>query len=207
MSDFSPDLAEHDPELGRFLEAVVDLSARRHNRGPDEFLAQVQGLGDTFRGLLQHRTAETLSLSLGAFASKRFDLVDEPSEYPDAWDELMVLVLGVGESAPLVLPALKQAIERMSSHLSEEGVPALFGQMLKRTRQLARQHGDAELGAWVQGVIAALPESEPRTLEAGAWMQGLLDAMPQSEPRELGVWVQHVDVLPGAEPPPDDDGA
>jgi hypothetical protein len=38
-------------------------------------------------------------------------------------------------------------------------VPTVFGQMLKRTRQLARQHGDRELSAWVQGVVNALPST------------------------------------------------
>jgi hypothetical protein len=184
MSAFSTDLAEHDPELSRFLEAVVDLSARRHNRGPDEFLALLEGLGETLRGLRKYRTDKTLTQSFDAFARKRYDLVDEPSEYSLAWDEVMVLTLALGDSAPLVFPALKQAIELMSMRLSEEGVPALFGQMLKRTRQLARQHGDKQLGAWVQGVIGALPGDAPSAVEreVSAWVQGVVEALPGDDP-------------------------
>lgn len=165
MSAFSPDLTEHDPELARFLETVVELSARRHNRGPDEFLVLLEGLGETFRGLRKYRTDRALTTGFDAFARKRFDLVDEPSEYPFAWDELMVLALGLGDAARLVFPALKHMIELMSERLGEQGVPTLFGQMLKRTRQLARQHGDEELGAWVQGVVGALPGDEGPAIE------------------------------------------
>jgi hypothetical protein len=210
MSAFSPDLAEHDPELSRFFEAVIDLSARRHNRGPDEFLALLEGLGETLRGLRKYRTDKTLTPSLEAFARKRFDLVDEPSEYSMAWDEVMVLALALGDSAPLVFPALKHTIELMSSHLSEEGAPALFGQMLKRTRQLARQHGDKELGAWVQGVIGALPGGDPPAVEreVSAWVQGVVHALPSDGPfvveSAANAWVQAVvDALPSDDPPAD----
>jgi hypothetical protein len=53
---------------------------------------------------------------------------------------------------------LKSTLELLSGRLGEEGVPALFGKLLKHTRQLARQHGDTELSAWVQGVVNALPD-------------------------------------------------
>jgi hypothetical protein len=149
--------SEHDPELGRFLDQVIDLSARRHSRGPDEFLAATGELVSTFQDLRRYRTDKILTLRLQAFAHKRFELVDDASEYVLAWDEVMVLSMVLGESAPLVFPALKHAIHLMSERLAEEGVPALFGQMLKRARQLARQHADAELGAWVKGVVDALP--------------------------------------------------
>jgi hypothetical protein len=157
MSALPPDASEHDPELSRFLDQVVDLSLRRHSRGPDDFLAATEGLAETFRGLRRYRTEKTLSHRLDAFARKRFDLVDDASEYVLAWDEVMVLSMALGRSAPLVFPALKHTIDLMSARLGEEGVPALFGQMLRRTRQLARQHGDGDLVAWVQGVVNALP--------------------------------------------------
>jgi hypothetical protein len=140
------------------LDAIVELSARRHSRGPDDFLEALGELADTFRGLRRYRTEAALAPRLEAFVRKRFDLVDEASEYALAWDEVVVLSMALEASAALLLPALKRAIERMSSRLAEEGVAALFGQMLKRTRQLARQHGDAELAAWVQGVVNALPD-------------------------------------------------
>jgi hypothetical protein len=160
MSSSSPSgPSEHDPELGRFLDDVVDLSARRHSRGPDDFLAALEALADTFRHLRRYRNDHVLAQRLEAFVRKRFELVDDPSEYVLAWDEVVVLTMALETSVPLLLPALKEAIERMSSRLGEEGVPTVFGQMLKRTRQLARQHGDRELSAWVQGVVNALPST------------------------------------------------
>jgi hypothetical protein len=53
---------------------------------------------------------------------------------------------------------LKGAVELLASNLTEPEVPALFGQALKRLRQLARQHEDRELEYWVQGVIKYLPD-------------------------------------------------
>jgi hypothetical protein len=41
--------------------------------------------------------------------------------------------------------------------LTEDGVPRLFGQLLKRLRDLSRQTGDLELKAWLTGVADALP--------------------------------------------------
>jgi hypothetical protein len=156
-SAIPPAPSEHDPELARFLDAIVDLSAQRHSRGPDEFLDALGELADTFRGLRRYRSEAALGPRLGAFVRKRFDLVDDASEYALAWDEVVVLTMALENCAPLVFPALKSAIERMSARLAADGIPALFGQMLRRTRQLSRQHGDAELAAWIQGVINALP--------------------------------------------------
>jgi hypothetical protein len=185
-----PHPSDHDPELGRFLDQVVDLSAQRHGRGPDEFLAAAEALVEVFQGLRRYRTEKTLMDGLRAFARKRFELVDEPSEYVLAWDEVMVLSMVLGEAAPLAFPALKQTIERMSEQLGQEGVPALFGQMLKRARQLARQHGDAELAAWVKGVVAALPgedvspaRSEPSADELSA-DEASAGEPPRHEPGE-----------------------
>jgi hypothetical protein len=158
-SAFPPDPAEHDPKLCRFLDDVVDLSARRHSRGPDDFLSALGELADAFRDLRRYRTDQVLARRIEAFVRKRFELVDDASEYALAWDEVVVLTMALESSAPLVLPSLKEAIERLSSRLGEDGVPAVFGQMLKRTRQLARQHGDGELAAWVQGVVNALPSA------------------------------------------------
>jgi hypothetical protein len=152
-----PPANEHDPELAHFLDAVVDLSARRYSQGPDEFLAAIEGLAEDFRGLARYRTDAALAQRLEQFVRKRFDLVDDPSEYELAWEEVMVLALALESAVPLVFPALKRLIERISALLGEEGIPPLFGRMLQRTRQLARLHGDAELAAWVQGVVNALP--------------------------------------------------
>jgi hypothetical protein len=152
-----PGADEHDPELSRFLDAIIDLSAGRYSRGPDEFLTAIEGLAENFRALARYRTDTALGQRLQQFVRKRFDLVDDPSEYALAWEEVMVLAMALERAAPLLFPALKRLIERISALLGEEDMPALFGQMLKHTRQLARQHGDAELAAWVQGVVNALP--------------------------------------------------
>ena len=158
MSSVLPPAAnDHDPELARFLDAVVDLSARRQSGGPDEFLAALAGLTETFRILARYRTDVALAQRLGDFVRKRFDLADDPSEYALAWEEVMVLALALDTAVPLVFPALKRTIEWLSARLGEQDVPPLFGQMLKHTRRLARQHGDAELAAWVQAVVDALP--------------------------------------------------
>lgn len=154
-SDLPP--ADHDPELSRFLDQVVALSADRHAKGPEAFLESVQELSGELSRLRKYRSERALGERLLAFADKRFDLVDDPSEYALASDEVMVLSMLLGDDAPLVFPALKQALQRLSAVLGEEGVPAAFKQLLRRLRQLARQHHDADLEAWVAGVIGALP--------------------------------------------------
>jgi hypothetical protein len=149
--------ADHDPELSRFLEQVVALSADRHARGPEAYLAAVHELADEFSALRKYRNERVLAERFMAFTTKRFELVDEPSEYALAGDEVMVLSMLLGDDVSLAFPALKQALERLSGVLGEEGVPAVFKQLLRRLRQLARQYHDAELEAWVAGVIGALP--------------------------------------------------
>jgi hypothetical protein len=153
-----PVSANHDPELSRLLDAIVDLAGARHGLGPDAFIAGLEEQAEQFRRLLPYRTERALTQRLSAFARKRFELVDDPSEYALATEELMLLAAALGGSAPLVFPALKATLELLSGQLAEEGVAALFGTLLKRTRQLARQHGDTELEAWVRGVVNALPD-------------------------------------------------
>ena len=67
------------------------------------------------------------------------------------------LLMALGDAAWLSAPALKRAVDRASHVLTAPGVAPLFGQLLKRLRQLARKHADAELEAWVRGVASALP--------------------------------------------------
>src|SRR5690606_35140790 len=114
-------------------------------------------LGEKLGRLLPYRTERALEQRLTAFARRRFDLVDDASEYALASEEVMLLSTALGASARLAFPALKAALERLSGALGEPEVPALFGALLKHARRLARQHGDAELAAWVQGVVDALP--------------------------------------------------
>jgi hypothetical protein len=154
-SDVPP--SDHDPELSRFLDGVVALSADRHARGPEAHLTAVQELADEYTLLRKYRSERVLGDRFLAFTDKRFDLVDDPSEYALASDEVMVLSMLLGDDVPLAFPALKQALQRLSAVIGEEGVPAAFKQLLRRLRQLARQHHDAEIEAWVAGVIRALP--------------------------------------------------
>src|SRR5688572_3750752 len=157
MSD-RPASASHDPELSRFLDALVDLAATRHQLGPDAFIAELDQRAEQFRRLLPYRTERALTQRLSTFARRRFELVDDASEYALATEEVMLLSTALQTSAKLAFPALKDALELLSGKLGEEGVVPLFGRLLKHTRQLARQHGDAELSAWVQGVVNALPD-------------------------------------------------
>ena len=157
MPDSEPSETEHDPELSRFLDRVVELSAERHVHGPDALLADLGALGEEYRALARYRTDAVLARRFESFAEKRFGLVDDGAEYALAGDEVVLLSMALGEAAPLAFGALKRTLIRLSSVLGEEGVPAAFGQVLKRLRHLARQHGDTELEAWVRGVIDALP--------------------------------------------------
>jgi len=155
------DLAEHtdhDPELAEFLEAVTDLSAARHALGPEAFLAQLAEQEGALQALRKYRSDRALITRFEDFVQRRFDLVDEAAEYALAMDEVQVLSLVLDGARSLVIPALKRAIIISSGLLLEEGVPILFGQLLKRLRVLARSENDADLTAWVQGAIANLPD-------------------------------------------------
>lgn len=158
MSNRPLESASHDPELSRFFDAIVDLAAERHALGPDAFLAALDEQAVQFRRLLAYRSERALTQRLSAFARKRLELVDDASEYAIAIEEVMLLSTALQSSAQLAFPALKACLELLSGKLAEDGVPALFGKLLKRTRQLARQHHDTELEAWVQGVVKALPD-------------------------------------------------
>lgn len=156
----SPDLAsspDHDPELTQFLEQVTELSASRDALGPDAFLSQLDELAAQFALLRKYRKDANLAARLESFAVHRFELVDDPSEYVLAGNEVSLLSMVLTDAAPLVLPALKRSVSIVSLVLSEPGVPRLFGQLLKRLRTLARQQKDEELERWVAGVISALP--------------------------------------------------
>jgi hypothetical protein len=148
---------DHDPDLTGFLEDVLELSAERHLRGPDAFLAAIEGLAEQFRALRLYRNEKSIEQRFESFADKRFQLIDEPEEYALAGDEVLVLSMALGDSAPVSVPALKRAMIHLSAVLKEENVPTVFGHLLKRLRQLARQYQDKELEAWVLGVVKSLP--------------------------------------------------
>lgn len=146
-----------DPELRRYLDTVVHLSADRHSRGPDAFIGALDDLITEFEGLRKYRSERVLRERFEAFAKKRFELVDDSSEYALAADEVLVLSLALGASARLAVPALKHATVALSEVLAADGAAAMFGQLLKRLQRLAREHQDRELEAWVDGVARALP--------------------------------------------------
>ena len=146
-----------DPELRRFLDAVVELSADRHAQGPDAFIGRLEEVASELAGLRKYRSDRVLVERFEAFAKKRFALVDEPSELALAGDEVLVLSLVLGSAAPLAVPAMKHAILTSSNALGAEGVPKLFGQLLKRLQRVAREHDDKELATWVADVARALP--------------------------------------------------
>jgi hypothetical protein len=91
------------------------------------------------------------------FVARRFELVDDASEYALATDEALVLSIVSTDAAELVIPALKRSVTILSGVLIEDGTPALFGRLLKRLREIARQTGDTDLEAWLEGVRQALP--------------------------------------------------
>jgi hypothetical protein len=154
-----PEGADHDydPELAGFLERVTELSALRQGSGPEAFFARINDLASELGELRKYRTDRALGPRLEAFAARRFELVDDSSEYALATDEVIVLSMVLADVAELAIPALKRSVIILSAVLTEEGVPRLFGQLLKRLRDLSRQSGDIELKAWLTGVADALP--------------------------------------------------
>ena len=141
-----------DPELRRFLDAVVELSADRHAEGPEAFIARLEGLAGDLAGLRKYRTDRALIERFEAFAKKRFALVDDASEYALAGDEVRIEI-----PTGRLSDASRQAVLALSGALAGEGTPALFGQLLKRLQRVAREHDDKELAAWVADVARALP--------------------------------------------------
>lgn len=156
MSD-EPAFDEHDPELAKFLDRVIDLGEGRRALGPEAFFEQLAELEASVLALVKYRSERALVQRFVQFAERRFALVDDPSEYAHACDEVQVLALALDQRPALVIPALRRSVELLSGVLGEDGVVPLFGQLLKRLRQLARRAGDADASAWVDGVIASLP--------------------------------------------------
>lgn len=152
-----PESGAHDPELNKLLRSVEELSATRHARGPDAFLDQVNTLAAELQALRKYRSDRALSARLEEYAAHRFELVDDASEYALATNEVLVLSIVLAEAPELVTRSLQRAASILSGALREEGVPALFGQLLKRLREIARSTGDPGLKFWLDGVVSALP--------------------------------------------------
>jgi hypothetical protein len=153
----SPRPDDHDPELSRILDRVTLLGMERLGLGPDSFLERASELQAEFTALARYRADALLSSRLEQFVQHRFDLVDDASEYALAAHEAFILSLVLDGQRRLVVPALRRAILLASGHLLEEGMPQLFGQLLKRLRTFARTENDPDLKAWVDGVVRSLP--------------------------------------------------
>jgi hypothetical protein len=159
MSSFEP-VADH--ELDALLAAVNELAAsvgvEQARAAPEAFLERVAELRGRFARLHAVREDVELQCRLLDYAEHRFALVDEAREYARATEELLTASLVLADAPELIAPALQRGVVRLSAVLSEPGVPQSFGRLLRRLRELARQSGSADLRAWVDGAIAALPD-------------------------------------------------
>jgi hypothetical protein len=159
--DPSPAVPLEDLRLERFLERVLALSENQRSAHPDEFLQEVDVLRGELKSLEQSYSEELLRGCFEAFARHRFELVDSGEEYATASDEVLVLSMVSSEAPSLCVGALQAAVITLSSVLAEEGAVRQFGNLLRRLRQLARQTDDAELKAWLAGVVSSLPDDTP----------------------------------------------
>jgi hypothetical protein len=153
---------ESDFEFERLLSDASELGAQLGSSAAqadsEAFLAQVARLQQRFAELRPSREELDLQLRCQAYADHRLGLVDEAHEYAQATQELLALSLVLSAAPDVVAPALQHGVLRLSAVLSEPGVPRLFGRLLRRLRELARVSGSAELRAWVDGVVSALPD-------------------------------------------------
>ena len=153
---------ESDLEFERLLsdasELAASLGSEKVRADSDAFLERVAQLQRRFAELRPARDELDLQLRCQAYAEHRFQLVDEAHEYAQATEELIALSLVLSEAPGVVGPALQRGVVLLSATLGEPGVPRLFGRLLRRLRELARQSGNAELRAWVDGVVSALPD-------------------------------------------------
>jgi hypothetical protein len=151
-----------DLELERLLSAVNELAAsvavEQTRSAPEAFLERVAELRAQFAALLPSRDEVELNCRLLDYAEHRFALVDEAGDYSRATEELLTASLVLADAPELIAPALQRGVVRLSAVLSEPGVPQSFARLLRRLRELARQSGSADLRAWVDGVVAALPD-------------------------------------------------
>lgn len=151
-----------DLELERLLTQVNELAAsvgvEQARSTPETFLERVTELRGQFAGLHAVRDDVELECRLLDYAEHRFALVDEAREYTRATEELLTASLVLADAPDLIAPALQRGVVRLSAVLSEPGVPQSFARLLRRLRELARQSGNSELRAWVDGVVASLPD-------------------------------------------------
>lgn len=150
--------AETPDELDRLLGEVNDLAASLPLGNSEEFLARVTAVRSRAASLAAYVPAATLTRRCVSYAERRLSLVDEAEEYGLATDELITLSLVLADAPAVVTPALQRGVVLLSNVLAEPGVPQQFARLLRQLRALARQSGDGELRAWIDGVVSALPD-------------------------------------------------
>ncbi len=154
-SEAQPD---RDAELERLLGEVTDLAAVLPLGDSEAFLQRVADVRARAVSLCEHLPAAALTSRCVAYAEHRLSLVDEAEEYGLATDELITLSLVLADAPALAAPALQRGVVLLSNVLAEPGVPQQFARLLRQLRALARQSGDGELRAWIDGVVRALPD-------------------------------------------------
>jgi hypothetical protein len=147
-----------DPEFARFLSRVVVISAAGGLNSPEDLLASVAKLGQEFEQLRRFRKPEILQRRFSDFVADRFRLVDVPEEYEAAGREMLTLSMLLVDHAELVVPALQDAITRLSHQLMAPGVPQIFAKLLKRAKGIAHASSDAALKIWVEDMVRGLPD-------------------------------------------------
>jgi hypothetical protein len=150
--------AEAPDELDRLLGEVNDLAASLPQGDSEVFLARLAEVRARAASLSAYVPAGTMKRRSVAYAEHRMQLVDQAEEYGLATDELITLSLVLADAPLLVAPALQRGVVLLSNVLAEEGVPQQFARLLRQLRALQRQSGDAELRAWIDGVVRALPD-------------------------------------------------
>ena len=150
--------AETPDELDRLLGEVNDLAASLPLGNSEAFLARVAAVRGRAASLSAYVPATTLTRRCVEYAEHRLSLVDEAEEYGLATDELITLSLVLADAPVQVAPALQRGVVLLSNVLAEPGVPQQFARLLRQLRALARQSGDGELRAWIEGVVRALPD-------------------------------------------------
>lgn len=150
--------AEMDGELERLLGDVSDLAAVLPLGDSEAFLERVAAVRSRFASACERLPAGAVTRRCVAYAERRLQLVDEAEEYGLATDELITLSLVLADAPLLVAPALQRGVVLLCNVLSEPAVPQQFARLLRQLRALARQSGDSELRAWIDGVVRALPD-------------------------------------------------
>lgn len=147
-----------DWDLERILTDVSDLAQSLPLGDSQAFLDRMAAARARCTNLCRGLPIPALQRRCVEYAEQRMQLVDEPEEYGLATDELIALSLVFGDAPLVVAPALQRGVVLLSNVLTEANVPQQFARLLRQLRALARQSGDSELRAWVDGVVRSLPD-------------------------------------------------